>query len=116
MDLPPRDPDDIAQQPGGQPVTSDTADGLDPTLVGQLDEVAARTCDALGDERPDSASDLFGSIGEPTLELVAGSREASLIVLDEDLEDLGREVVDVTLQLSDSGHIASSRDSGRDFR
>jgi hypothetical protein len=111
--LPPRDADDVAEQARREAVPPHAAEGTVTPVLGQLDEVVAGARDAGSDQAPDGRSDVLRAVGQTTGELVARGGEARLVVLDQHLEDLGREVLEVALCGSEGGHIASSRDSGR---
>jgi hypothetical protein len=95
MDLPPRDADDVVQQSGGQPVTADTTDGLRAPVVGELHGRVTQPGDATTDEQGDGGPDLVRISRQTTLQLVTRRGEPRLLVLEQDLERFGREVLDV---------------------
>jgi len=107
--LPPGDADDVAEQSRGQSVPAHPPERLVAPGIRELHEVVACGRDPCSSEGADRRRDVVLGVREPTLELVAGGGEPRGIVLDQHLEDLGREVVEVTVGRGESGHIASSQ-------
>ncbi len=116
MDLPPRDADDVMEQTRGQPVPTNAPSGLDATVLRQLKRLFARAHDAAGDEMTDRAGDVLRRRWQATLEFIERGGEPCLVVLEQDLEGLGREMLEIALStLSNGVRSAVGRPvSGRD--